>query len=72
MSLYLAVDYKIKTIAFPNISTGVYGYPIEEAAPIAVASVREFLESEDYQIEKVYFVSFEEEDLKIYQRILNI
>jgi len=72
MSLYLAVDYKIKTIAFPNISTGVYGYPIEEAAPIAVASVREFLESEDYQIEKVYFVSFSDEDLKIYQRILNI
>lgn len=72
MSLYLAVDHGVKTIAFPNISTGVYGYPIEEAAPIAVASVREFLESEDYQIEKVYFVSFEEEDLKIYQRILNI
>jgi O-acetyl-ADP-ribose deacetylase (regulator of RNase III) len=72
MSLYLAVDYNVRTIVFPNISTGVYGYPIEEAAPIAVASVREFLESEDYQIEKVYFVSFSDEDLKIYQRILNI
>ncbi len=72
MSLYLAVDYNVRTIVFPNISTGVYGYPIEEAAPIAVASVREFLESEDHQIEKVYFVSFSDEDLKIYQRILNI
>jgi len=71
MSLYLAVDHDVKTIAFPNISTGVYGYPIAEAAPIAVASVREFLESEDYQIEKVYFVSFRDEDLEIYQKILN-
>ena len=71
MSLYLAVDHGIKTIAFPNISTGVYGYPIEEAAPIAIEAVKEFVESEDHQIEKVYFVSFRDEDLEIYQKILN-
>jgi len=38
-SLYLAMDNNVKTIAFPNISTGVYGYPIDEAAPIAIAVI---------------------------------
>lgn len=70
MSLYLAVDYGVKTIAFPNISTGVYGYPREEAAKIAVDAVREFLAEEEHQIEKVYFVSFSDEDLEIYKNIL--
>lgn len=70
MSLYLAMDHGVKTIAFPNISTGVYGYPIEEAALIAIESVREFIESEDHQIEKVYFVSFTDRDLKIYEELL--
>lgn len=70
MSLYLAVDHGIKTIAFPNISTGVYGYPIEEAAPIAIEAVKEFVESEDHQIEKVYFVSFKDKDFEIYKKLL--
>jgi len=69
-SLYLAADHDVKTIAFPNISTGVYGYPIEEAAPIAIESVREFLAEEKHQIEKVYFVSFSDLDLKVYENIL--
>ncbi|MEF3691524.1 MAG: O-acetyl-ADP-ribose deacetylase [Candidatus Moraniibacteriota bacterium] len=70
MSLYLAMDNNVKTIAFPNISTGVYGYPIEEAAPIAVDAVREFIAEEKHQLEKIYFVSFSDEDLEIYQNLL--
>ncbi len=70
-SLYLAVDHGLKTIAFPNISTGVYGYPITEAAPIAIESVREFLAEEDHCIERVYFVSFSDADLEIYNKLLS-
>jgi len=70
MSLHLAVDNNVKTISFPNISTGVYGYPIEKAAPIAIEAVKEFLKEEKHQIEKVYFVSFSDEDLEIYKKLL--
>lgn len=69
-SLILALKHDVKTIAFPNISTGVYGYPIKEAAQIAVATVREFLAEEENQIEKVYFVSFDDKAQKIYQELL--
>lgn len=69
-SLMLAVDNNIKTIAFPNISTGVYGYPIEEASKIAVETVREFLAEEKHQIEKVYFVCFSDRDYEIYKNLL--
>lgn len=69
-SLYLAVDNNVKTIAFPNISTGAYGYPIEEAAKIAIESVKEFLAEEEHHIEKVYFVSFSDKDLEIYNNLL--
>src|SRR5580765_1752751 len=44
-SLRLAADYKIETIAFPNISTGIYGYPKKEAAKIAIQTVTDFLRS---------------------------
>ncbi len=71
MSLHLAVDNNIKTIAFPNISTGVYGYPIEEAAPIAIQTVKDFLEEERHDIEKVYFVSFSDNDYEIYKNLLS-
>lgn len=68
-SLRLAVENDIKTIAFPSISTGAYGYPIEEAAGIAVRAVRDFLQEND-GIEEVIFVLFSASDLKIYQGIL--
>jgi len=64
-SLKLAVAKGIKSIAFPSISTGAYGYPIEEASRIAVKSVKEFLENNE-RIEKVIFVLFSERDLEIY------
>jgi len=53
----LAEDAKLKSIAFPGISTGVYGYPEDEAAEIAVRTVAEFLRGND-TIEKVIFCTF--------------
>ncbi len=64
-SLILAVKNGLKTIAFPSISTGVYGFPIDRAAPIAIKTVKEFLENEE-SIEKVIFVTFGERDYRIY------
>jgi len=56
-SLALAVEHGAKTIAFPAISCGVFGYPIEEACAIAVAQVQGFLE-QDRTLEKVTLVAF--------------
>ena len=74
-SLRLAVARGLKTIAFPSISTGAYGYPTEEASRIAVKTVKDFLEKED-KLEKVIFVLFSERDFEIYleavKSILNI
>jgi O-acetyl-ADP-ribose deacetylase (regulator of RNase III) len=68
-SLSLARDNKIKTIAFPNISTGIYGFPKELAALIAVRETKRFLR--DNQLpEKVTFVSFADGDFEIYRKLL--
>jgi O-acetyl-ADP-ribose deacetylase (regulator of RNase III) len=68
-SLQLAVKNRIKTIAFPAISCGAYGYPIREAARIAVDTTREFL-AIDAKIEKVTFVVASDEILRAYQLLL--
>ena len=68
-SLKLALEHNIKTIAFPNISTGIYGFPKEQAAEIAVREVKSFLQDQP-AIEKVYFVCFDEENYAIYDQIL--
>jgi len=64
-SLTLADSKNLKTIAFPNISTGVYGYPKVDAAEIAVNSVTKWLESHK-EIRKVIFAVFDEENYMIY------
>jgi O-acetyl-ADP-ribose deacetylase (regulator of RNase III) len=64
-SLRVAVSNKLRTIAFPSISTGAYGYPIEKASHMAVDAVKRFLESED-GLDEVVFVLFSERDLKVY------
>ena len=64
-SLKLAVAKGLKTIAFPSISTGAYGYPIEDASQIAVRAVKDFLEKED-KLERVVFVLFSENDFQVY------
>lgn len=68
-SLKLAEENNIKTIAFPNISTGVYGFPKERAAHIAVKTVENYLR-ENESIEKVIFVSFNEENYELYSKLL--
>jgi O-acetyl-ADP-ribose deacetylase (regulator of RNase III) len=69
-SLRLAVENKLKTIAFPNISTGVYRFPKELAAQIAIRTVSNFLKSTK-KIKKVYFVCFDDENFNLYNSILN-
>ena len=68
-SLQLAIDHNVTTIAFPNISTGIYGYPKNEAAHIAIKSVTKFLEKNS-QIKKTIFVCFDEENLVLYKSLL--
>ena len=67
--LQLAVENKIQTIAFPSISTGVYGYPIMQASQIAVREVRNFL-VKNTLIKQVSFVCFSSEDLYVYKSLL--
>ena len=64
-SMKLAVDNGLKTIAFPSISTGAYGYPIEEASLIALSTVKDFLEKEG-KLERVILVLFSESDFEVY------
>ena len=64
-SLKLAVSKGLKTVAFPSISTGAYGYPIEQASRIALATAKEFLERED-NLDRVVFVLFSRDDLEVY------
>lgn len=68
-SLELAAKHKLSSIAFPAISTGVYGYPIEDATRIAVQAVREFT-AKPSSIQTVRFVCFSAPDLKVYQLVL--
>ncbi|HHY69100.1 MAG TPA: O-acetyl-ADP-ribose deacetylase [Firmicutes bacterium] len=71
-SLKVAVERGIRTIAFPSISTGAYGYPVELAAPIAVNTVAEFVDSaSSSSIEEVRFVCFDEKTYEIYRRELD-
>ncbi|MDB5124986.1 MAG: ymdB [Mucilaginibacter sp.] len=69
-SLQLAVDNDCKTIALPNISTGVYRFPKKRAAEIAVNTVTGFLSATD-KIEKVLFVCFDDENYQLYTELLN-
>ncbi len=64
-SLQLAVENGVRTIAFPAISCGVYGYPVQDAARIAVKTTAEFLESHPV-IGKVFFVQFSEDNDKVF------
>ncbi|HEY5992940.1 MAG TPA: O-acetyl-ADP-ribose deacetylase [Candidatus Udaeobacter sp.] len=68
-SLQLAVENGIKTIAFPAISCGAYGYPVEEAAQIAAKTTREFLANAD-RLEIVIFVLWDEDIYDAYRKLL--
>jgi O-acetyl-ADP-ribose deacetylase (regulator of RNase III) len=68
-SLRLASQHRLKNIAFPNISTGIYGFPKERAAQIALTAVLDQLKSTP-DIETVFFVCFDTENFNLYQREL--
>ena len=65
-SFMAAVEKGVKTIAFPSISTGAYGFPLDRATEIALKETKQFLES-DKSIEKVVFVCFGDKVFKTYQ-----
>jgi O-acetyl-ADP-ribose deacetylase (regulator of RNase III) len=68
-SLELAAQHHLTSIAFPAISTGVYGFPPDRAAPIAVTTVRTFL-SKPSSIERVVFACFGEESARLHREAL--
>jgi O-acetyl-ADP-ribose deacetylase (regulator of RNase III) len=69
-SLCIARSYHLYSIAFPSISTGAFGYPIEKAAPIAINTVKEFLEKRDYLGMRVIFVLHSKRDFEVYKKLL--
>ncbi len=68
-SLKLAEKYKLTSIVFPNISTGVYGYPKEEAAGIAIKTIQKRI-SKLKSLKEITFCVFDETNYKIYQKLL--
>ncbi len=71
-SLQVAVDHGIRTIAFPSISTGVYHFPVEEAAKIALKTVKQFLDEHPDKIDEVYWVLFDDRTLSVYGDALSL
>lgn len=68
-SLELCTEYKISSIAFPSISTGVYGYPVEEASRIALKTVMDYLKDHP-EIKLVRFVLFDSNTCRVYEEAL--
>lgn len=68
-SLELAREHRVKSLAFPAISTGIYGFPSERAAAIAVEAVRTYADS--CEVEVVKFVCFDKNTYSIYQNLLH-
>lgn len=69
-SLKRAVENNITSIAFPGISTGIYGYPKDKAALVAVQTVKDFLSDNTTTINEVVFVCFDEESSNLYNSLL--
>ena len=68
--LVLAKEKKIKTLAFPGVSTGIYGFPKDLAALIALNETRRFLNKNNYP-EKVIFVAYDDDSYEIYRKLLD-
>ncbi len=64
--LELAVEHKIRSIAFPSISTGVYGYPLKQAAAVAVRTAREFVAAHPGDLDVIKWVLFDDRTLQAY------
>jgi len=69
-SLQLAVSNSVESIAFPNISTGIYGFPKKAAAEIVIREVEKFLRN-DTTIQRLIFCCFDKENFELYSRLLN-
>lgn len=70
-SLHICERERISSVAIPNISTGIYGYPKEDAAEVAIATVRNFMSSMERDF-SLSFVCFDDENFRIYKRLLSI
>jgi len=70
-SMALAAAHGVRSIAFPGISTGIYGYPVEPAARLAVSTVREALADAASPVEEVVFCCFSAGDLAVYEAVLD-
>ncbi|MEW9031308.1 MAG: O-acetyl-ADP-ribose deacetylase [Planifilum fimeticola] len=70
-SLQRAAERQLMTVAFPSISTGAYGYPVEKAAPAAGSEVNRFLEEEPHSLREIRFVLFNEETYRAYEEALD-
>jgi O-acetyl-ADP-ribose deacetylase (regulator of RNase III) len=68
-SLKLAEEHNLAKIAFPNISTGVYGFPKTPAAEIAVSTVKQFMQNAK-NVKEVVFVCFDDENYRLYSQLL--
>ena len=69
-SLQLAVDHGIRTVAFPSISTGVYSYPVDQAAGIALRTVAAFVKEHPDDLDAVYWILFDGRTKAVYDRAL--
>lgn len=74
-ALELAAEHKVASLAFPSISTGVYGYPIDKATKVAVNTVRSYIQNKldnsvSLSIDKVIFCCFSDSDAECYKQIL--
>lgn len=69
-SLRVAAKDKLQRIAFPSLSTGIYGYPLDEAAPVALTAVKDFLQLQPHQLSLVRFVLFDEKTFEEFENAL--
>ena len=69
-SLQIAVEHQIRKVAFPSIATGVYGYPMEEAARIAVRTVNQFVEDNPGKLDLIEWILFDDQTYAVYEKTL--
>jgi O-acetyl-ADP-ribose deacetylase (regulator of RNase III) len=69
-SLKLAAEHKLKSISFPSVSTGIYGYPVAEAAKVVLSEVIAFLRDKPTSLEKVYFVLYDSKTFNAYSAVI--
>ncbi len=71
-SLMIAIEYGLKTIAFPNISTGVYRFPKKDAAKVVKETIEKFLKKNDGKLDKIVFCIFDADNYSVYKEVFEI